>query len=104
MKHDLFIASKAIQPEKNTQNQMKTQDQYRTAETTIAGFSVSFEFDPALLEEGGATQCYIEGHGLSGSLCLLDGTGCLSDEYGNDTPIHENAAQRIIDWAHAQGY
>ena len=83
---------------------MKTQDKYRTTETVISGFNVIFEFDTALLEEGGATQCYIEGKGLSGSLALLEMTGCLSDEDGNDMPIPSNAAQRISGWASAQGY
>lgn len=79
-------------------------DQPRTAETIIGGFEVSFEYDPSLLEEGGATQCFVIGKGLSGSLALLEGTGCLTDRNMDDKQIPEDTARKIVAWAYAQGY
>lgn len=72
--------------------------QYISKTTLIDGYTVEFEND------GELTQCYIRNRRGSASLECLLGTGCLTDQYGDDFRVAEATRNRIEAWALAQGY
>lgn len=71
---------------------------YTTKTTTISGYTVEFEND------GETTQCFISNKRGSASLEFLLGTGCLTDQFGDDFQVPANVRTQIEKWAMAQGY
>lgn len=71
---------------------------YISKTTTISGYIVEFEND------GETTQCFISNKRGSASLECLLGTGCLTDQFGDDFQVPERVCAEIENWAMAQGY
>lgn len=88
---------------KDVSNKTKTKtttnmSNYTTKTTTISGYTVEFEND------GETTQCFISNKRGSASLECLLGTGCLTDQFGDDFQVPANVRDQIEKWAMAQGY